>query len=249
MKAGIGRLLRLRWLLLSAAALVVLVVSTPTGRDLAWAATRYTRRWYSVAERVEQYGPAVRRRWKPYFQKAGVTYPPAKVVLAAFKADYRLEVYAASRPDTPLVQLRTLPIRGASGELGPKLRQGDKQVPEGIYDIESFNPNSRFHLSLRLGYPNAFDREMGAREGRAKLGGDIMIHGSVFSSGCLAMGDQVAEDLFILVAETGKENVKAILAPVDFRRRKYTLKDEKAWVGELYQELERALRMLPGKRG
>lgn len=243
------KLFRPRWLLLVGAALALWVVSTPKGRDLAWAAARHTRHWYSVAERVQQYGAAARRRWKPYFQKAGVAYPPGKVVLAAFKAELRMEVYAASTPNGPMAHLRTLRILGASGVLGPKLRQGDKQVPEGIYAIESLNPNSRFHLSLRLNYPNAFDREMGAREGRVKLGGDIMIHGSVYSSGCLAMGDLVAEDLFILVAETGKENVKAMLAPVDFRTARRRPKVAKPWIGELYDQLEREVKALPGRKG
>ena len=77
-----------------------------------------------------------------------------------------------------MVRLARYPIRAASGALGPKLREGDRQVPEGVYDIESLNPNSRFHVALRVGYPNAFDRQMAGREGRTALGGDIMIRAS-----------------------------------------------------------------------
>src|SRR5204863_8498878 len=62
-------------------------------------------------------------------------------------------------------------------------------ISEGIYPIESLNPNSRFHLSLRIGYPNAFDRAQAAKEKRTNLGGDIMIHGNSVSIGCLAMGE------------------------------------------------------------
>ena len=68
------------------------------------------------------------------------------------------------------------PILAASGVLGPKLREGDKQVPEGIYGAEALNPNSKFHLSIRLNYPNTFDRRMAQSDGRTQLGGDIMIH-------------------------------------------------------------------------
>src|SRR5690606_4961 len=96
--------------------------------------------------------------------------------------------------------VRALPVLAASGRVGPKLQYGDYQVPEGFYRIEALNPNSRFHLALRVNYPNAFDRAEAAREGRTHLGGDIMIHGSNASVGCLAMGDVVSEDLFVLAA-------------------------------------------------
>ena len=91
-------------------------------------------------------------------------------------------------------------LRGASG---PKIQRGDKQVPEGVYGISYLNPNSAYHLSLGVNYPNAFDREMAAKDGRKNLGGDIMIHGKNVSSGCLAVGDEPAEELFVLAAEVG----------------------------------------------
>ena len=70
-----------------------------------------------------------------------------------------------------------------------KLKEGDGQVPEGIYHIDSLNPNSMFHLSIRLDYPNSFDKQQGKIDGRKELGSDIMIHGNTCSSGCLAIGD------------------------------------------------------------
>jgi len=66
-------------------------------------------------------------------------------------------------------------ITAASGTAGPKLREGDRQVPEGIYRIVGLNPNSRYHLSMKLDYPNAFDRHQAARDGRARPGSDIFI--------------------------------------------------------------------------
>ncbi|MFN2508264.1 MAG: hypothetical protein ABR589_05780, partial [Chthoniobacterales bacterium] len=89
---------------------------------------------------------------------------------------------------------------------------------EGIYRVEGLNPNSRFHLSLRLDYPNGFDRARALAEGRTKLGGQIMIHGDIVSKGCFAMGDPASEDLFVLAALTGIANVRVILTPVDFRK-------------------------------
>jgi murein L,D-transpeptidase YafK len=110
-----------------------------------------------------------------------------------------------------------LPILAASGLPGPKLRQGDGQVPEGIYAVPALNPNSRFHLSIMLDYPNAYDVAVAEAEGRTDLGGEIFIHGGAASIGCLAIGDDAIERLFVLVADVGIENVAVIVAPHDPR--------------------------------
>jgi len=177
---------------------------------------------------------------------AGVPYPPGRVVLVGLKLERRLEVYAPG-DDGAMRFIRSYPIVAASGRLGPKLANGDRQVPEGVYDVPSLNPNSAFHLSLRVGYPNAFDREMARRDGRTDLGGDIMIHGGDASIGCLAMGDAAAEDLFVLAAEAGRQNVRVLLSPVDFRRRELPTDRPAApaWVEQLYADLRRELAHLP----
>ncbi len=164
-------------------------------------------------------GLRVDARWQPDFRRAGVAYPPGRALLRAFKRERRLEVWAGGASG-PLVFIRSRPILGASGREGPKVREGDRQVPEGFYRIESLNPNSRFHLSLRVNYPNAEDRARAATEGRdpATLGGDIMIHGGTASVGCLAVGDPAAEDLFVLAARTGAEAVELQIFPWDLRR-------------------------------
>jgi len=112
------------------------------------------------------------------------------------------------------------------------------------------NPNSRYHLSLRIGYPNEFDRAQAAREGRTKLGGDIMIHGGAVSIGCLAMGDEAVEDLFVLAADAGIKNITVILAPVDFRAGNPLSESAKLpeWTGPLYQEITTRLAALPGEK-
>jgi hypothetical protein len=199
----------------------------------------------SVADRVAYYGPAARSRLVPQFAKAGVAYPPNRVVMLALKNDRRLELYAES-PAKPLTFICTYPILAASGQSGPKLREGDRQVPEGIYAIESLNPNSSYHLSLRVGYPNAFDRQMAAADDRTNLGGDIMIHGKSASVGCLAMGDPAAEDLFVLAAETGISHITLLITPCDLRREPpATLPTTPAWTETLYAELRKELQRLP----
>jgi len=170
-------------------------------------------------------------------------YPPARVLFAGFKRERVLEVYAAG-PAAGLRLIRRYPILGASGVLGPKLREGDRQVPEGLYRIESLNPNSRHYLSLRVNYPNPFDREQARRDGRKELGGDIMIHGGTGSVGCLAVGDEAAEDLFVLAAETGLERVEVVLSPLDFRTTKVEadlVRGLPGWVEGLYAEITAAL--------
>lgn len=195
----------------------------------------------TVPERLAQYGESARARWAPYFKQAGVSYPPTKVVLVGLKLERTLEVYAANGDTAPRF-IRSLPILAASGALGPKLKQGDMQVPEGLYRIESLNPNSAFHLSLRINYPNAEDRTQARHDRRTDLGGDIMIHGNRVSIGCLAMGDQAAEDLFTLAADTKLSGLSVILSPVDFRKRSLPLDYSPAdWVSRRYDRIREAL--------
>ncbi len=198
-----------------------------------------------IDARVKQFENGVRSRLKTDFQRAGVAYPPAKLAFLAFKRERVLEVYATNS-DGLFRFIRAYPILGASGGLGPKLREGDLQVPEGIYRVEDLNPNSLYHLALRVNYPNAFDREKAAAEPRDNLGGDIMIHGSTCSVGCLAMGDEAAEDLFVLAALTGIERVALIFSPVDFRFHALDVTPQsRPWIPELYKTIQLALAPFP----
>jgi murein L,D-transpeptidase YafK len=164
------------------------------------------------------------------------------MILVGLKQEKQLELWV-SDGFAEFRLLKTYPILAASGTAGPKLKEGDRQVPEGLYQIESLNPNSRFHLALRVNYPNDLDKEHGRLDGRSRLGGDIMIHGNAVSIGCLAMGDQAAEDLFVLAAETGVKNIAVILTPVDFRVRDLPSGSPPApsWTAELYAEIRKAL--------
>ncbi|MEL7449588.1 MAG: L,D-transpeptidase family protein [Pseudomonadota bacterium] len=202
--------------------------------------------WYTIEERLAQYGPSARARMRDHFDAASVAYPPGAVVLVALKAERRVELYAGDTPES-LAHIRDYPVYGASGGAGPKLRAGDRQVPEGLYRIEGLNPNSHYHLSLRVNYPNAFDRSMAAREGRTGLGGDIYIHGGMESVGCLAMGDRNSEDLFVLAADVGEDNIRAVFSPLDFRVSATAPEGKGAprWAGTLYQDIWRALDVLP----
>jgi hypothetical protein len=201
------------------------------------------RRLVTVRTRLAQLSPAANFRVAARFAQAGMVWPPAELTLIAIKDEKTLELHARHRGE-PWRLVHRYRILAASGRAGPKLRQGDRQVPEGIYAFASLNPNSAYHVSLRVDYPNAFDRLMAQRDGRTDLGGDIMIHGKNLSAGCLAMGDEVAEELFVIVAQIGLPNVKLIIAPTDFRNNATPVAaaDSPAWVANLYAELTTAMR-------
>lgn len=127
----------------------------------------------------------------------GLSYPPQNLFLRAFKQEQILEVWAG-QDDQPLSLLLTLPFTASSGTAGPKRREGDRQIPEGCYVIERFNPESKFHLSMGLNYPNDSDRHFANPEAP---GSDIFIHGSDRSIGCIAIGDEPIEKLFVLTRD------------------------------------------------
>lgn len=136
------------------------------------------------------------------------------------------------------------PMTAFSGNLGPKLREGDGQIPEGIYRVEYMNPNSRFYLSFKVSYPNGFDKEMAKQEGRANLGGDIMIHGSDGTVGCVPIGDDAIEDVYYLVAKVGFRNVEIVIAPYDMRngRQPELEKSPLAWYPRLCDDIAAKLK-------
>jgi hypothetical protein len=237
----------------SLAALVLVVAAAIySSTDQGSAALEYVwtrlRGGYTVAERVEMHGADVRLRVAPRFANAGVRYPPQRVALLAFKDARKLEVYARQSDAATWKKITSYPILGMSGRQGPKLREGDRQVPEGIYRAEFLNANSMFHLSIRLNYPNDYDRARGAADGRNALGSDIMIHGSTSSIGCLAMGNEAAEDLFVLAALAGKDNVDIVIAPSDFRLAQPLTAGGPPWLNDLYGKIGVALRDFPSEK-
>ena len=242
--------MRRRLLAVIALALLLLALAAaPLVPRAAIAVYQRLRGRATVEQRLAQYGPAARGRLRPHFERAGVAYPPARAVFLGLKSEKQLHIFAAG-PAGDLRHIAAYPILAASGGPGPKLRRGDRQVPEGVYRVEALNPNSFYHLSLRLNYPNEFDRAMAAADGRTDLGGDIMIHGSSGSVGCLAMGDPASEDLFTLAAETGPANITVILAPGDPRINP-TLPapaDRPAWLDDLHRTIRAAIAALPRPR-
>lgn len=128
----------------------------------------------------------------------------AAILLRIFKQEEVLELWADTGNGYAL--LKTYPICRYSGSLGPKLRQGDSQAPEGFYSVRpnQLNPSSRFHLAFNLGYPNAFDRAHG------RSGDFLMVHGNCVSIGCYAMGDAAIEEIYSVVARALRHGQSAV---------------------------------------
>ncbi len=236
----------LRWVALVPLALLSGFGMSDRGEALIGSALARAHGGYTVEERVAQYGALVRTRVAGAFAAANIDYPPKRLAFVAFKDERVLEVYSRASADSAWQRVLSYPILGMSGGLGPKTRQGDLQVPEGVYRSEFLNANSRYHLSIRVNYPNADDRAVAAAEQRDNLGGDIMIHGTTASIGCLAMGNDVAEDLFVLAAGATAESLPIVIAPVDFRVREYAPPEgAPAWWTRRYEAIQAALRQFP----
>jgi hypothetical protein len=186
-------------------------------------------------------------RLKPFFLRAGHPYPPPEVAFIVLKEEGKLELWAGK--DGRWSYIRAYDVY-ASGTAGPKRRRGDRQVPEGIYRITGLNPGSRYHLSLKIDYPNCYDRQKARSEGRSNLGGDIYIHGKAKSAGCIAVGDVAVEELFFLVTKTGLRHVRVVILPRDLRKGAAApCPADPPWLPELYEALSREMsRFQPRER-
>lgn len=194
---------------------------------------------------VSKYANYARENLQPNFQHAGIHYPPKQIVLLAYKRSRRLQLWARGKGTWRYI--KTFPILAASGGSGPKLHNHDRQVPEGIYHIIEFNPNSHFHLSMELNYPNEFDRYHAQLDGRTDLGDNIFIHGSHYSIGCIAIGNDAINQLFVLSYLVGLGHIKVIIAPNDLRYYKPVYGHvHPRWLLQLYRDIRQALTPFKG---
>jgi murein L,D-transpeptidase YafK len=187
---------------------------------------------YTVEERISD----IENR-KPELKKLAEE-AKGKLIICVFKKERVVELGA---PGWKVA--RKYSMTGFSGKLGPKLVEGDRQIPEGVYGIEYLNPNSKFYLSVKVGYPNEDDLRWARQDGRKNLGGDIMIHGKNATVGCVSIGDDSIEDVFYLVNAVGCTNVKVIIAPYDMRngRQKEWENVPLPWYSELCKKIEKEL--------
>ena len=196
-------------------AVIGLLIFYKYGRSIWSPVVTKIRGKLKVEDVIQRIGTPIDSRLKPYFDRSGVNYPPRKIALLAFKTEKQLELW--SEQDGKWIYIKSYSILGASGKIGPKLQEGDWQVPEEIYGVVGLNPNSSYYLSIKINYPNDYDIQKAAQDNRQNLGGNIFIHGKTNSIGCLAMGDEAIEELFVLSYRVGYSNVKVVIAPYDLR--------------------------------
>ncbi|MBS2099299.1 L,D-transpeptidase family protein [Carboxylicivirga linearis] len=136
-----------------------------------------------------------------------------EIYLRAFKSEQQLELWGRNRGGNQFQLLKTYSICQTCGVLGPKRKQGDLQIPEGFYHINAFNPTSKFHLSMRLNYPNQSDKVLSDKK---YPGGDIYIHGDCVTIGCLPITDEQIKELYIICVEAknnGQNTIPVTMFP------------------------------------
>ena len=131
--------------------------------------------------------------------------PAEPMMIRVYKETSELEVWKRTRSGEYAL-LKTYPICKWSGTLGPKIREGDRQAPEGFYDITpaSLNPNSSNYLAFNVGFPNKFDQALG------RTGSYLMIHGDCKSIGCYAMTDEGIKEIYAMVRDSFRSGAQAL---------------------------------------
>lgn len=150
---------------------------------------------------------------KEYFTEKNLSYQKFQLFIRAFKKEQTLEVWIKEKGKEEFVLLHTYDFCTTSGTLGPKRKEGDLQIPEGIYHINHFNPQSNFYLSLGLNYPNASDKILSHA---TKPGGSIYIHGNCVTIGCIPITDDRIKELYVLAVEArnnGQEKIPVHVFP------------------------------------
>jgi len=154
------------------------------------------------------------------FESKGLTWPAKYIYIRSFKYDGQLEVWVKNERKEPFKLFKTYRVCAMAGTLGPKRMAGDYQVPEGFYYINEFNPNSNYHLSLGLNYPNESDKVL---SDSLRPGGDIYIHGSCVTVGCIPLTDEYIDEVYILAAyakNAGEDYIPVHIYPVRFNVKK-----------------------------
>lgn len=128
-------------------------------------------------------------------RKKGVNPHNFEIYLRAFKFEKTFEIWVRDLSQDTFIHYQTIPFCNMSGDLGPKRKQGDGQIPEGLYQVTNFNPLSDYFLSMRLNYPNEADKFW---VDKAHPGGDIYIHGGCETIGCIPITDEEMGQLYVI---------------------------------------------------
>lgn len=143
------------------------------------------------------------------------------ILIVAYKYEKEVVIFAKNETDTTYQKIETYKVCHSSGILGPKRKYRDGQVPEGFYYVDRFNPESSYHLSFGINYPNISDK----RKSKAKnLGGNIFFHGSCVTIGCLPMTDDKIEEIYLYTVHAknnGQEKIPVYIFPFKMNERNF----------------------------
>lgn len=168
-------------------------------------------------------GDALKRKedtLQKQFKAKDLAWPAKYLYIRSFKYDSQLEVWVKNDRKEPFKLFKTYKVCALAGSLGPKRMEGDYQVPEGFYYINEFNPKSTYHLSLGINYPNPSDRIL---SDSVHPGGDIYIHGSCVTVGCIPVKDDQIEEIYILAAHAknnGQDFIPVHIFPIRYSNKK-----------------------------
>lgn len=157
---------------------------------------------------------------KAEFAAKGLEWPAKYMYIRSFKLDSKLEIWVKNSAAASYKKFKTYKVCALAGNLGPKRYEGDYQVPEGFYYINEFKPNSNYHLALGVNYPNASDRILSDQK---RPGGEIFVHGSCVTVGCIPLTDPIIEEVYVLTANTraaGQDFIPIHVFPVVFKNDK-----------------------------
>lgn len=193
----------------------------------------------TLQQTLDKLKSSVEERLKPKFANAGASFPPEKISLIIFKLEQTVELWALK--EKAWKKITEYPMTAYSGMLGPKLQEDDGQIPEGVYQMQNLNPQSKFYLSIRINYPNEFDLARAKEDGRTHSGSDIYVHGKDQTVGCIPVGDIAIEEIFYLAGAFGKGEV--IISPCKFHDAipEIQIKIKMHWYQRLMQTIRGAI--------
>lgn len=191
-------------------------VNSSKGGSTSFSFIDYQKGFQRPSEALEKKEDTLQKQ----FEAKKLTWPAKYIYIRSFKYDSQLEVWVKNEIQEPFKLFKTYRVCALAGTLGPKRMEGDYQVPEGFYYINVFNPKSNYYLSLGINYPNASDRIL---SDSLRPGGDIYIHGSCVTVGCIPIRDEQIDELYIIAAhakDQGQDFIPVHIFPVRFNVEK-----------------------------
>jgi murein L,D-transpeptidase YafK len=198
----------------------------------------------TVQQAIDKYGPEAKKRLLLHFQSSKAAYPPDHLYLICLKSEGVLLVFAKDA-DSKMKQIASYAIVSNSGVSGPKLKEGDLQIPEGFYKISRLDAMT--HLAMWVNYPNRIDRAHAQTDRRTNIGSNIQIHGGVYSTGCIVITNDDMAELLVVANDIGYKNVDLMISPCNLLDRKpqVDFRKQPNWLPGLYKEIKDELIRFP----